>query len=395
LANERIYKERHQTKGNEQMACVLTLALADIADNKFYYAHVGDTRLYLLRDDSLIKVSRDHSFVGFLEDSGRLSEEAAMKHPKRNEINKALGFDSQIATNSDYIETGESPFLPGDILLVCSDGLSDMIDNTAIKTILRSNSNLKDKGRALIQAANDAGGRDNITVALVQNDKQPLQHEATKPAVNLKRNEDREHVALVGSKADPRTQPVTKKRKRSAAPILLLLCILFAGAFAWMLYKDVWLKDNNHQQTQQPIAQKTRTKQEQTFIDSINNPAAKEVFLLASVYGQPIVLTDSVAIKKDSLHIMGNGSTIVSDSTYRGYAFVIDSSCKYVLLDSLTLQNFDVGVLAQNKALHLKNVQFKNCRVPVQYQIDLPANTNISGRIADTPFYKIDSLRQQ
>ena len=72
------------------MACVLTLAMIDIDNNQFYYAHVGDTRMYLLRDQSLVKVTKDHSFVGFLEDSGRLSEKEAMSHPKRNEINKAL-----------------------------------------------------------------------------------------------------------------------------------------------------------------------------------------------------------------------------------------------------------------------------------------------------------------
>jgi serine/threonine protein phosphatase PrpC len=109
------------------------MALVDIANNKFYYTHVGDTRLYLFRD-SLVKVSRDHSFVGFLEDNGKLSEEAAMRHPKRNEINKALGFDAQIASK-DYIETGESPFLPGDMLLLCSDGLTDMVNNSAITSI--------------------------------------------------------------------------------------------------------------------------------------------------------------------------------------------------------------------------------------------------------------------
>src|SRR5687767_15515119 len=89
FANEKIYKEKQVSEQNEQMACVVTLALADVSNNKFYYAHVGDTRLYLLRDKTLVKVTSDHSVVGFLEESGRLSEEAAMNHPKRNEINKA------------------------------------------------------------------------------------------------------------------------------------------------------------------------------------------------------------------------------------------------------------------------------------------------------------------
>jgi PPM family protein phosphatase len=116
------------------------------------------------------------------------------------------------------------------------------------------------------------------------------------------------------------------------------------------------------------------------------------VFLLSSVFGQPIVLTDSITIQKDSLHIIGNGSTILGDSTYQGAALVLSPSCRYLLLDSLTLQNFDVGVLLQNNGLHLKNVQFKNCRVPVQYQFLLPTNTTVSGRIADTLFYQTDTL---
>ncbi len=116
-ANARIYTEKQSGNKNESMACVLTCALADITNNKFYFAHVGDTRLYLLRDNTLVKITKDHSVVGFLEESGRLSEEDAMRHPRRNEINKALGFEAQIYATGDFIETGESPFLPGDTIL--------------------------------------------------------------------------------------------------------------------------------------------------------------------------------------------------------------------------------------------------------------------------------------
>src|SRR6476620_8778915 len=80
-ANENIYAEKTQTGKNSSMACVATMALIDTTHNNFYYAHVGDTRLYLFRDKTLVKVSKDHSFVGFLEDAGRLTEEAAMQHP--------------------------------------------------------------------------------------------------------------------------------------------------------------------------------------------------------------------------------------------------------------------------------------------------------------------------
>ena len=138
LANEKIFAEKMQTKEHNKMACVLTLAVIDVENNQFHYAHVGDTRLYLLRDNSLVKVSKDHSFVGFLEDSGRIDEAAAMSHLKRNEINKALGFGKEIETQDDYIETGTSPFLSEDMLLLCSDGLTDMVNKDQITAVLVS-----------------------------------------------------------------------------------------------------------------------------------------------------------------------------------------------------------------------------------------------------------------
>lgn len=397
-ANENIYNERQQNKQNDQMACVLTLALVDVANNKFHYAHVGDTRLYLLRDKSLVKVTRDHSFVGFLEDSGRLTEEAAMKHPKRNEINKALGFDLNIKGQVDYIETGESPFLPGDIILLCSDGLSDMIGNSTITTILTSAKSLAAKGKALVQAANDAGGKDNITAVLVENNKPRLKLEATKPAANLQKKSDEENISKVAEdKAHAKPIIIEKLNRRSskAIPLLLFLCLLFLGAFMWMLYKDNWLGGRtNIVTTDNAMQQPKRSEQEQHLLDSINDPAKKEVFITNVPDSKSIIISDTLSIQKDSMHIIGNGVILTSDSAYKGAAFALASSCKYVLLDSMTLQNFDIGILVSNQSLHFKNVQFKNCRVPVQYNLSLPANAFINGRFADTVFHNSDTLHK-
>ena len=96
------------------------------------------------------------------------------------------------------------------------------------------------------------------------------------------------------------------------------------------------------------------------------------------------MLTDSIYINKDSLHIIGNGVTIESDTTYKGPAFTLSPTCKYILLDSLTLENFDIGVLVKNQSLHIKNVQFKNCRVPVKQEFIFTDTTNVNGRFADT-----------
>ena len=89
-------------------------------------------RLYLLRDHTLVKITRDDSFVGFLEDSKRMSEDEAMKHPKRNEINKALGFDPNIGVIIRLYRNRHFSIFARDILLLCSDGLTDMIDSKTI-----------------------------------------------------------------------------------------------------------------------------------------------------------------------------------------------------------------------------------------------------------------------
>lgn len=186
-ANERIFAEKEQNRAYNQMACVLTMALVDQENNQFLYAHVGDTRLYLLRDESLIKITKDHSFVGFLEDTGRLSEQAAMRHPKRNEIDKALGFTQYIEKSEDYIETGQSPFLPGDLLLLCSDGLTDLVPEKEITAILTGTGLLQARAEALITAANEGGGKDNVTVVLVYHD-QPVRTQGVMPPVAVQKN---------------------------------------------------------------------------------------------------------------------------------------------------------------------------------------------------------------
>ena len=135
-ANDRIVAERQANPKLADMACVVTLSLVDESNNTLHFVHVGDTRLYLYRDGALVKLTRDQSFVGFLEDNGRLSETDAMNHLKRNEIDKALGFDTQVRHTTDFFDQGTAPFLPGDLLLLCSDGLTDLVPAAAIRSTL-------------------------------------------------------------------------------------------------------------------------------------------------------------------------------------------------------------------------------------------------------------------
>ena len=247
-ANDQIIIGRQQNKEHEDMACVLTLALVDTKNNQFYYVHVGDTRLYLLRDGSLIKISKDQSFVGFMEDSGRLTEEQAMQHPKRNEINKALGFAGNIGLHEDYIETGHSPFLPGDLILLCSDGLSDMVNKKEITAILLKEPDLELQGIELINAANRNGGLDNITAVLVKNTNVSFAHEATKP---VSRPNKKKIPQAIPAASVPVVQPdieradqlavvatVAGQKRKGISPWLLFVALVILLGVAYFYWKQ-------------------------------------------------------------------------------------------------------------------------------------------------------------
>jgi PPM family protein phosphatase len=391
-ANQRIFKEKEKNKEHEKMACVVTLAVVDMEKNKFYYAHVGDTRLYLFRDNSLVKITNDHSTVGFLEENGRLTEAAAMAHPKRNEVNKALGYETQIGLTKGFIDTGESPFLPGDTILLCSDGLTDMISSSEIIDILKDEDGLEQKGKRLIAAANDAGGKDNITVVLVRNNKSRAQHVVTKPVTVSRKNLEEDKLVHLEKGSENETPvsvtpPEAQKKRSPFFTILGLLCLLFLAGFIWFFLKDLRYKEPK--MLMPTPAKKERSVQELKLIDSINASLTATVSLTP---GQQYFITDYIFVRNDSLHIIGNGVSLISDSLYKGPAFTLAASCKYILLDSLILENFDVGVLVMNKGLHLKNVQFRNCRVPMQFQYQLEQNRFVSGEQSENVFRHLDSL---
>ncbi|MCH5598338.1 PP2C family protein-serine/threonine phosphatase [Niabella ginsengisoli] len=165
-ANNAINQKRSEAD-LQRMSCVASLAILDAEKELMYVAHVGDSRGYIFRNDELIKITKDHSAVGFKEDRGFLTEEEAMHHPNRNEISKMLGEYMIDANDSEgYFDFFEHSFLPGDIVLFCSDGLTDLLNKQGISNVLTQNISLKEKVQLLIDGANDLGGKDNITVAL-------------------------------------------------------------------------------------------------------------------------------------------------------------------------------------------------------------------------------------
>jgi PPM family protein phosphatase len=173
LANKQIYDRAQAEPGLKGMACVLTVAVLDDGDNpQATIGHVGDSRLYLLRRGEIRKVTRDHSPVGVREDAGEISELEAMHHPRRNEIFRDVGSALHEPDEEGFIEVHQIPFDPESALLLCSDGLSDLV--TSARMLDRVEAHPGDPEAAvrdLIAAANAEGGKDNISVVLVEGER--------------------------------------------------------------------------------------------------------------------------------------------------------------------------------------------------------------------------------
>ncbi len=386
-ANEQIYKERLESAKNNSMACVATLAVVDVRHNKLWYAHVGDTRLYLFRDHSLVKLTKDHSFVGFLEDSGRLSEEEARHHPKRNEINKALGFDGQSIFSSDYIETGESPFLPGDTVLLCSDGLTDMVGSKEISSVLEAKIPLDQKAKQLIAAANHAGGKDNITVVLVKNNKRPVKQELKKTTSVKKSGVEKQVLPQQVVNVQPEAGETRSRSNAGVVILLSALCLVFLSGLIWMWWQKSPPAASKNAFTHERNVEEIRL---QTFI---NATPGKTVLLNEDSAHKTIALTDTIWVRRDSLYLKGNNLTLVKDSSFgKNVAIVLGPECRHLVLDSITFQGFDLAILTSHAtAVQLKNVQFKNCSVALAYK--LPNNEYLNGTIISKQPLPKDSLK--
>ncbi|HVW96256.1 MAG TPA: protein phosphatase 2C domain-containing protein [Mucilaginibacter sp.] len=382
LANERIVQEKQQNRQYEMMSCVTTLAIADVKNNQFYYAHVGDTRLYLLRDNSLVKISHDQSFVGFLEESGRLSEKDAMSHPKRNEINKALGFEADLLKNTEYIETGQSPFLSGDMLLLCSDGLTDMVGSEEITSILTNSEPLKEKGRKLVAAANRQGGKDNITVVLVHNNKTPQQRPATavkqrQPLANPVAAETRK------TEEDEEPAPVIIKKNVGVIAALSVLLLVFIGISAFLYLRKpaaTILPETAQEVTTDTTITKTPGALQIKLQRAIDSLKTNTLILSDTEYKAPVVLTEAIKVNRDTLLLKAEGRIeFLADTSYHGPAFLFSSKNKEAALDSVNFNGFNAAIQLNGGALLLKHVRFIHCKNGIHNQTIIP----------DTQFYSL------
>jgi serine/threonine protein phosphatase PrpC len=160
-ANARIHELSHSHA--EQAGMGTTLTAVYVGDREISIAHVGDSRAYRLRDGGLERLTEDHSLVDELLRQGRLTPEEAVEHPQRSVITRALGPEGVVD-----VDTRSYAGLDGDVYLLCSDGLTTMLDEERVAQVLGAHATLREAGEALIAAANDAGGRDNITVVLLR-----------------------------------------------------------------------------------------------------------------------------------------------------------------------------------------------------------------------------------
>jgi serine/threonine protein phosphatase PrpC len=179
-ANRRVYQRSNEDASASGMGTTMTVALVE--DGAVVFGHVGDSRAYLIRDGKLDQLTEDHSLVAELVRSGKLSPEEAETHPQRSVITRALGTDPDVDVDTFSIQTQ-----PGDLFMLCSDGLTSMVEDQAIlETVEKNRGDLQTAAKALIRAANKGGGEDNITVVFFEIGDQagePLEETAQYPAL--------------------------------------------------------------------------------------------------------------------------------------------------------------------------------------------------------------------
>jgi len=157
-ANRRVHERAVSDPSTSGMGTTMTVALVEGTNVTF--GHVGDSRAYRYREGSIEQITEDHSLVNELLKSGKLSPDEAETHPQRSVITRAVGTDPDVDVDSFIVEAE-----PGDVFLICSDGLTDMVEDEGIREVLEKFHNDLDRAtKSLVSAANRGGGEDNITV---------------------------------------------------------------------------------------------------------------------------------------------------------------------------------------------------------------------------------------
>jgi protein phosphatase len=236
-ANRRVYERQSEDAAASGMGTTMTVALVE--DGRVAIGHVGDSRAYLIRDRRLEQLTEDHSLVAELVRSGKLSPEEAEGHPQRSVITRALGTDPDVDVDTFSVETR-----PGDLFLLCSDGLTAMVDDeTILAEVEKNRDDLGAAAKALVRAANKGGGEDNITVVFFEiAGAGDTETTVTLPPVEQDDEETLDELdrvpAIVAEDGRPAAPPRRRRRGLVFAALAFLLVIAAAGAVLWGLWRS-------------------------------------------------------------------------------------------------------------------------------------------------------------
>jgi PPM family protein phosphatase len=247
-ANKRIHSLAEHDSSRSGMGTTLTAAMVE--GDEVSLAHVGDSRAYLFRDGDLKMLTSDHSLVEELRRQGRLTDEQALQHPQRSIITRALGPEREVD-----VDTMTFSARPDDVVLLCSDGLTTMVSDERIAEMLRTEPDLESTVSRLVREANDAGGRDNITVvafrleegAPVAVEEQPTligpaaEEAGLAPVPAAAEAEPARRRAPAPAGAPARAPSAGRARLRTAAKVLVVLLVVGGVAFgAWYGARQVY-----------------------------------------------------------------------------------------------------------------------------------------------------------
>jgi serine/threonine protein phosphatase PrpC/LysM repeat protein len=211
---------------NPQLAGMgTTIVLVIVRNDKIWYAHVGDSRLYMHSQGKLYRMTRDHSFVQTLVDKGFITEEEMETHPRRNEILAALGVRGDVTPT--FCETPAKPS-NGDMLLLCTDGLNSMVPDLVTESVLNEDISIQHKALKLMQLANEAGGLDNITVQLVHFYNVANKRSEFIPASRIKTPVEEAEIDTHKKKR--------KKMRRYILIVIVVLAVLAILYFVWDMF---------------------------------------------------------------------------------------------------------------------------------------------------------------
>lgn len=374
FANNQIDAQRQQDNQLAQMCCVLTTAVADTQLGKLYFVHVGDTRLYRYRRGRLEKLTHDHSLVGMREDANELTEAEAMRHPRRNEILREIGLAAHRIDDPDFLESGETSFQPGDQLLLCSDGLTDMITQAQVKDILGQMLTIHEQLAELILLANEQGGSDNITVVLARSGP-PFD----KPLVSTDKSISEHPPVIVHPDKEvesPAHAPLGGRNRRVLWAILGIVIVGFLAGLIWYYSQlsgstDAREADSLSTVNDQPRAVLGATNADfrlDSLVRLANRSDDHRLMLPADTFwlDKPLLLTDSLRSVSGENQL----TVLIPADSVRVQAAFRATRPGNILIENIVISGFKSGIkVAPETKLRLVKVAFRNVNLPISAEI--------------------------